>query len=65
MTYDQAAVLLPNSVIEWSGVEFPDPCVIVKGESLHLSRLNDDGLGFKNIAKLIRERFLDAESTSN
>lgn len=65
LSYDAAETYLPRSVVEWAGLDGTDPFVIVNNGSTSLSKVNDDGMPFKLIAKLIRERFLEEVSEQN
>lgn len=49
---------LPEEVQEWAGLDSKDPCVVVSEleSAERLSRINDEGTSFKEIAKLINEQ---------
>lgn len=52
-TYDECGYQLPNDVVEWAGLVHDDPTVEINGITTQLSSLNDDGVDFKEISKLI------------
>lgn len=53
-TYDECGFQLPNDVVEWAGLAYDDPTVTINGVATELSALNDDGVDFKEISKLIK-----------
>lgn len=52
LTHEEASVL-PTKVKEWAGLSEDDPGVQWGVEKLHLSTVNDRGVGFDEIANLI------------
>jgi hypothetical protein len=55
-------VLLPPEVMEWAGLSNTDPHYVVADEetgerNITLSRVNDEGSSFEDIAQLIEEKF--------
>lgn len=51
MVYINMEGILPDEVIKWSGLRDPDPTI----NKVPLSKLNDGGMSFDEIAQLIEE----------
>ena len=62
----QHAEVMPTSVQAWYGLESNDP--VVQSSSAYnyrLSKLNDNGLSFAEIARAIRIKYLDGEGVDD
>jgi hypothetical protein len=51
---DQSTVVLPEAVRKWAGLASNDPEVVFEGNETSLSRLNDNGSSFQEIANIIK-----------
>ena len=54
--YFENRICLPEEVVAWAGLEGQNPEVLIGGERVFLSDLNDNGLKFDAIAALIEEK---------
>lgn len=54
--YDGAEAFPPPAVVLWADLGHEAPSVLVEGARYYLSNLNDDGMTFEAIAKLIEEQ---------
>ncbi len=52
---DSSTAILPKPVISWAGLDHPNPIVPFEGGVLPLSRVNDSGTSFDEIADIIEE----------
>ncbi len=55
ITYMKMEGLLPEEVSAWAGISDSDPKISRGEQSVKLSKLNDDGASFTEIAELIEE----------
>lgn len=60
--YDGEMYALPACVRDWAELDSCNPCVIFKNRSeVSLAELNDQGRSFKQIARIIENKFLKAK----